>query len=66
MGTIHRDKGAQFGVSFPYPYVYKTAVGQVSLNYQLGPGYPDGFIKVSAERAGGEVLLRQDYVLKQG
>jgi len=65
-GTIHRDKGAQFGVGFPYPYVYKTAVGQVSLNYQVGSGYPDGFVKVSAERAGGEVLLRQDYVLKQG
>jgi hypothetical protein len=65
-GTIHRDNGAQFGVSFPYPYVYKTAVGQVSLNYRFGSGYPDGFVKVSAERAGGEVLLRQDYVLKQG
>jgi hypothetical protein len=66
-GTLHRDKGAEFGISFPYPYVYKTAVGQVSLNYQLGSGYPGGFITVSAERDNGEDLFaRQSYVLKQG
>jgi hypothetical protein len=65
-GTIHRDQGAQFGTSFPYPYVYKTAIGQVSLNYQLGSGYPQGFVNVSAERTGGEKLFAQDYVLKEG
>jgi hypothetical protein len=67
VGTLHRDKGAEFGVSFPYPYVYKTAVGQVSLNYQIGSGYPNGFITVSAERdGGGELFARQGYVLKEG
>jgi len=65
-GTLHRDKGSQFGTSFEYPFVYRTAVGQVSLNYQLGAGDPNGFIRASVERAGGETLFAQEYVLKQG
>jgi hypothetical protein len=63
-GTLHRDKGSEFGTSFPYPYVYKTAAGQVSLNYQLTAAYPQGFVSVSAERANGDPLLRQEYILK--
>ena len=63
-GTIHRDKGSEFGTSYPYPYVYKTAAGQVSLNYQVTSAYPQGFISVESQRAGGETLLRQEYILK--
>jgi hypothetical protein len=67
IGTLHRDKGAEFGVSFPYPYVYKTAIGQVSLNYQIASGYPQGFVTVSAERDDGtELFARTSYVLKEG
>jgi hypothetical protein len=67
IGTLHRDKGAEFGVGFPYPYVYKTAIGNVSLDYQIGSGYPQGYITVSAERDDGtELFARQSYVLKEG
>lgn len=65
-GTVSRDRGSEFGTSYPYPYVYKTAIGQVSLNYQITSQYPSGFVKASAERAGGETLFSQTYVLKQG
>jgi hypothetical protein len=65
-GTVSRDKGSEFGTSFPYPYVYKTAIGQVSLNYQITSQYPNGFVKALAERSGGETLFSQTYVLKQG
>jgi hypothetical protein len=66
VGTIHRDQGAQFGVGFPYPYVYKTAIGRVALNYQPAPSARHPMLVVVTERDDGSLILRGDYELREG
>jgi hypothetical protein len=66
VGTIHRDQGAEFGISFPYPYVYKTTAGRVSINYQVGSTHPQGRISVVTERSDGTPLLSQRFELRDG
>ena len=66
VGTIHRDQGAEFGISFPYPYVYKTTAGRVSINYEGSSTHPEGRIRVATERLDGTPLLSQSFELRDG
>jgi len=66
IGTIHREQGSELGISLPYPYVYKTAAGRVSITYQIGPTHPVGRISVATERQDGTPLLSQNFELRDG
>ena len=66
VGTMHRDRGSELGISMPYPYVYRTMAGQVSIKYQAGSTPTQGRISVVTERADGTALLSQTFELRDG
>jgi hypothetical protein len=66
IGTIHRGRGSEFGISMPYPYVYKTAAGRVSINYQAGATPTQGRIGAATERDDGTRLVSQSFELRDG
>jgi hypothetical protein len=65
-GTISREQGSEFGMSYTSPFVYATVAGQVTLNYEAGLTGRRDRISVKVQRAGGDVLLRRDYRVTTG